>query len=292
MSLRTDLPAVKVGTAPKALSFDIPQEVQTRFADAPHAEAPEGDERIWIMEQIGEDYWTGGGVTAKGVKERLAGLKGKPVTVLINSPGGDVFEGIAIYNLLRMHQGEITVQIVGLAASAASIIAMAGDRIEIARGGFVMIHNAWVCTCGNRHDMRDVADYLEPFDAALREVYAARTGLADDEIEALMDAETWMTATTAVEKGFADARVDIDLPEPAAKSATVSNVHAKRTIDAALAAKGMTRRDRRELMNSLSAGMHDAAPESRGKPRAAPHATHDAGELMAAIRQCLTTLQS
>lgn len=292
MSLRTDLPALKVGAAPQALSFDIPEEVNARFTDTPAAEAPEGDERIWIMEEIGVDYWTGGGITAKAVKERLASLKGQPVTVLINSPGGDVFEGIAIYNLLRMHQGEVTVQIVGLAASAASIIAMAGDRIEIARGGFVMIHNAWVAARGNRHDMRDVADYLEPFDAALREVYAARSGLDDGEIETLMDAETWMTASTAVEKGFADARVDIDLPEPTAIADKPAGVHAKRVIDAALAAKGMTRRERRELMNLLPSATHDAGAGSGGKPGAAPPATHDAGELQAAIRQCLNTLQS
>ncbi|WP_034085582.1 head maturation protease, ClpP-related, partial [Pseudomonas aeruginosa] len=98
------------------------------------------------------------------------------VTVNINSPGGDVFEGLAIYNLLREHKGKVTVNIIGLAASAASFIAMAGDEIRIGRAAFLMIHNAWLIAMGNRNDLREIADWLEPFDMTLADIYAQRTG--------------------------------------------------------------------------------------------------------------------
>ncbi|HCF5801664.1 TPA: Clp protease ClpP, partial [Pseudomonas aeruginosa] len=92
------------------------------------------------------------------------------VTVNINSPGGDVFEGLAIYNLLREHKGKVSVNIIGLAASAASFIAMAGDEIRIGRAAFLMIHNAWLIAMGNRNDLREIADWLEPFDMTLADI--------------------------------------------------------------------------------------------------------------------------
>ncbi|KLB48562.1 peptidase, partial [Xanthomonas euvesicatoria] len=104
------------------------------------------------------------GVTARRVAGALRAMGKGPVTVNVNSPGGDMFEGLAIYNLLREHDGEITVKVLGLAASAASIIAMAGDTVQIARAGFLMIHNAWVMAVGNRNDLIEVADTLKPFD--------------------------------------------------------------------------------------------------------------------------------
>jgi ATP-dependent Clp protease protease subunit len=140
-----------------------------------------GDNVITMFDTIGEDFWTGGGITAKKVSAQLRAIGDRPVTVQINSPGGDMFEGIAIYNVLREHQQDITVQVMGMAASAASIIAMAGDTVEIGAASFFMIHNAWVLAIGNRHDMAETATWLEPFDAAMRDVYAARTGLKADD---------------------------------------------------------------------------------------------------------------
>jgi ATP-dependent Clp protease protease subunit len=138
--------------------------------------ASESEPSISIYEVIGEDPWTGGGVTVKRIDAALRAIGNKDVIVNINSPGGDVFEGIAIYNRLREHQGQITVKVLGLAASAASVIAMAGDNVQIGASSFLMIHNAWVLAIGNRHDMREVADFLEPFDRALADVYVARSG--------------------------------------------------------------------------------------------------------------------
>jgi ATP-dependent Clp protease protease subunit len=158
---------------------------------------------------IGEDPWTGGGVTVKRIDAALRSIGNKDVIVNINSPGGDVFEGIAIYNRLREHQGQITVKVLGLAASAASVIAMAGDKVQIGASSFLMIHNAWVLAIGNRHDMREVADFLEPFDRALADVYVARTGQRSRTCRA-MDAETWFNGSQAVELGYADALLAAD----------------------------------------------------------------------------------
>ena len=125
--------------------------------------AADTDNSISSYDVIGEDFWTGEGVTVKRIDAALRKIGNRDVVVNINSPGGDVFEGIAIYNRLREHPAQVHVRVLGLAASAASIIAMAGDKIEVGEAAFIMIHNAWVMAVGNRHDMAEVAAFLEPF---------------------------------------------------------------------------------------------------------------------------------
>ncbi|MDQ7775267.1 MAG: Clp protease ClpP [Paracoccus aminovorans] len=125
-------------------------------AKAEAAGADSGPFVIDVMDVIGES-WDGYGITGRRVGALLRSAGDRDVVVNINSPGGDVFEGLAIYNMLRGHKGDVTVRIVGLAASAASVIAMAGDKIEIARAGFLMIHNTWVFAIGDRHDLSTVA---------------------------------------------------------------------------------------------------------------------------------------
>jgi ATP-dependent Clp protease protease subunit len=131
---------------------------------------------ITMYDVIGEDFWSGGGVTVKRVDAALRQIGNQDVEVHLNSPGGDMFEGIAIYNRLQEHPAKVTVKVMGLAASAASIIAMAGDDILIGPASFLMIHNCWVVAVGNRHDMADTAKWLEPFDLAMAGVYAERSG--------------------------------------------------------------------------------------------------------------------
>lgn len=126
------------------------------------------------------------------------------INLRINSPGGDVFDGIAIYNDLLDHKGKVIVTVSGLAASAASIVAMAGDEIRIAESAFVMIHNAWGMVVGNRHDMRDMAEVLDGIDKALARIYANRTSVGIRTITQMMDDETWINGKDAVEQGFAD----------------------------------------------------------------------------------------
>lgn len=166
--------------------------------------ASEEEHSISIYDAIGQDPWSGEGVTTKRIAAALRSVNGADVTVNINSPGGDMFEGLAIYNLLRDYSGKVTVKVLGLAASAASIIAMAGDEIRIARAGFLNIHNCWVVALGNRQDLLEVASRLEPFDQAMAEIYASRTQSQLSAMQQLMDADTWLNGSAAVEQGFCD----------------------------------------------------------------------------------------
>lgn len=209
----------------------------------------EDDATISILDVIGQDFW-GEGVTARRIAGALRNIGNRAVTVTINSPGGDVFEGLAIYNLLREHPAKVTVKVLGLAASAASVIAMAGDEVRVARAGFLMIHNTWVVASGNRHDLREAAEYLEPFDRALVDIYAARTGLDEADLTQMLDKETWIGGADAVEQGFAD----LLLPSDAVKEEPQASVPAIKRLDEALA-KGerLPRAERRRLFKDLAA---------------------------------------
>jgi ATP-dependent Clp protease protease subunit len=215
---------------------------------------------ISIYSVIGEDPWGGEGTTVKRIDAALRSIGKNDVTVNINSPGGDVFEGIAIYNRLREHQGRVNVKVLGLAASAASIIAMAGDTIEIGASSFLMIHNAWVMAVGNRHDMREVADFLEPFDRALADVYVSRTGQELEAVQAAMDSETWLNGSAAVELGYADTLLAADeIANDEEVPAEDEAVKALRRAEMALC-HDMPRSAARDLLNKIK-GKPDAAPE-------------------------------
>lgn len=226
-----------------------------------------GDNVITMFESIGEDFWSGGGVTAKKVAAQLRAIGDRPVTVQINSPGGDMFEGIAIYNVLREHPQEVTVQVMGMAASAASIIAMAGDKIEIGAASFLMIHNCWVLAMGNRHDFREMADWLEPFDQAMVGLYAQRTGQDAKQVAGWMDKETYLSGTQAVERGFADGLLAADaMKVDAAAQAEDRTLNELRALELTLVQAGQTRSQARDRINKI-----------KGTPGAAPEATPGAG---------------
>lgn len=159
---------------------------------------------ILIHEEIGEN-WFGDGMTSKKFVEQLGKLGDvSKITVRINSPGGAVHDGIAIYNALRSHGARIEVLVEGLAASIASIIAMSGDKITMLTGSMMMVHSPWTFALGNAEEMRQVADVLEKHEQALLDVYAKRSGKDRDEIKELLAAETWMTGPEAMELGFCD----------------------------------------------------------------------------------------
>lgn len=222
------------------------------------------DRTIGIYDVIGEDWWTGNGFTAKRMAAALRSLGKGPVTVAINSPGGDLFEGMAMYSMLREHQGDITVKVLGLAASAASIIAMGGDEVRIARSGFFMIHNSWVMAIGNRHDLRDLADQLEPIDAAMADVYAARTGEEQKAIAKLMDRESWIGGSAAVEQGFADALLASD--ETAKSEPAAARAAAVRRMESALRASGMSKADAMRLISEFKSSAGDPPGSGEGDP--------------------------
>lgn len=253
--------------------FDLSPKALQHWDPSVKAAADE-ENAISIFDPIGVDYWTGEGVTAKRISGALRAIgEDQPVTVNINSPGGDVFEGLAIYNLLREHKGKVTVKVLGVAASAASFIAMAGDGIQIARAAFFMIHNGWIMVAGNRNDLRAAADWLEPFDRTMADIYAARTGVEIDEVESMMDEEKWMGGAEAVDLGFADSLLPAD--EIAHDDAAGGQAKASAIIDSILAKQGMTRTERRKLLNEFKSGMPSAAgggtprATERGKPGAA-----------------------
>lgn len=161
---------------------------------------------IWLYDFIvsSEDeaaWW--GGVSAEGFAKLLSGMTG-PVTVRVNSPGGDVFGGRAMAQAIRSYDGEVTIQIDGLAASAASTVAVAGDKILIAPDAMVMIHRAWTLTIGNLQDHLDTASLLEKIDTSIAESYAARGTDAQTDWIGLMDKESWFSAAEAIELGLAD----------------------------------------------------------------------------------------
>ena len=146
------------------------------------------------------------GVSADSFKSAIKNMGAvEKLVVNINSPGGDVFDGIAIYNTLLSLDAEVTVRVTGLAASAASVIAMAGDRLEMADNAFLMIHNAWTFATGDHRDMRQTADVLEKINSKLVATYAKRSGQDADEIRNMMDEETWLDSGDAIELGLADA---------------------------------------------------------------------------------------
>lgn len=222
------------------------------------------DNTISVFDVIGQDYW-GEGITAKRIAGALRAMNGADVTVNINSPGGDMFEGLAIYNLLREYEGHVTVKVLGIAASAASIIAMAGDDIQIGRGAFLMIHNCWLYAMGNRHDFAELAQSLEPFDTAMADIYAARSGLDIAAVQKLMDAESYIGGSDAVAKGLADSLLSAD----AVSDGNESPAAALRKLDALLAKTNTPRSERRKLIKALTGNTPGAVTDPDGKPGAA-----------------------
>lgn len=156
---------------------------------------------------IASESWFEDEVSPKMFREELAQHPGA-LTVRINSPGGDVSAGVAMYNMLNEHEGEVTVKVDGIAASIASLIAMAGDKIVMLPGSMMMVHKPWTIAAGNSDDMTQVVEMLEKTGESMIPIYAARTGLSKERIEDLLKAETWMTASDAVELGFADEAVE------------------------------------------------------------------------------------
>ena len=154
---------------------------------------------ISIYDEIG-DY----GTSAKQFIDDLKSVGSKDITIRMNSVGGSVFDGLAIYNVLRSHQGYVKEKIEGLSASIASIIALAGDDIEMAENGFFMIHNPFGKSMGGADDMRKTADLLDKIKQELINIYANKTQLSEETISSMMDEETWLTSQEAKEMGFID----------------------------------------------------------------------------------------
>jgi ATP-dependent protease ClpP protease subunit len=282
MSLLQHLPEIKADARLSAAQFDMRQDALEQWNPGIRAAADDGEHTISMYAPIGQT-WDGEGITARRISAILRNIGENPVKVNINSPGGDFFEGVAIYNLLRNHPAKVTINVMGIAASAASVVAMAGDDIYIGEGANLMIHNAWVVAAGNRHDMAEAAAYLEPFDRAMRDLYAARTGLSAKKIEQMMDDETFIGAEQAIKDGFATGKL-----ERAATKQTKAESKQKvlALVETSLSKFGLSRAERRETLNALFNGKPGAADD----PDATPGAGNDI-EVAAQMQNLLNTLK-
>lgn len=169
------------------------------------------ESEIVIYAGIGQDWWGDGSmISAKAFSDELKKIPDtvNTINVRINSPGGDVFDGIAIYNRLKQHKAKKVVYIDGLAASIASIIALAGDEVHIGEGALYMIHLPWTFAYGNRMDLDNTVNRLMDVEEQMLGIYAKKSNLEKSEIRALLEAETWMGAEEAIEKGFVDSKVE------------------------------------------------------------------------------------
>lgn len=159
---------------------------------------------IWIYEEIGEDFWTGEGVTAKSFQKELSEVKASQIDLHINSPGGLVFDGITIYNLLKQHPADITVYIDGLAGSIASVVAMSGKDVLMAENALFMMHEPSGFAVGNSGDMRKTADLLDKVGESISLAYQDKSGKDEKEVKDLMVGVSWLSAKEAKEHGFVD----------------------------------------------------------------------------------------
>lgn len=179
-----------------------------------------------IFDTIGEDFF-GFGVSSRSVSELLASNPDADVIkVRINSSGGDVFEGNTIFNLLKAHAAEVHVEVHGLAASMASIVALAGDTVTMAENAMFMIHNPWAVVLGNAEGMRKKAELLDKVKATLVDVYARASGKTKGKVSKMMNAETWLTAKEAKAEGFIDKVVESFESTPAANDDAAARIFA------------------------------------------------------------------
>lgn len=244
------LAPIEIPARPKGLRFEFSALADPRFEV--NAEAA----TITVFDVIGLE------VTASRIAGALRSIGNRPVTVQINSPGGDPFVGMAIYNLLRGHPQPVTVQVLGIAASAASIIAMGGERIEIARAAQIMIHRASGGAVGDGDTMRSMAAALDKVDGVLAGVYEAKTGLPRDQVAAMMASETFMASDEALALGFADSLLERDASPPPRVSASAAP-RSKRDWEEHFRQLGL---GRSEAARSAAAvwrtdGAHDTDPE-------------------------------
>jgi len=233
------------------------------------------DGKIVLHGTVGNLYWEEG-FTARDVIEALATLgRSNDVTVSINSGGGIAWEGVAIFNALSAHSGKVTIEVEGIAASAASVIAMAGDEVVMRTGSLMMIHDPALFTFGNADDHQKSIEMLDKMGEQTASIYAEKTGSKISAMRDLMKAETWMTAAEAVDMKFADST-----DQTAAAEATAFNYcmygQAPERLTALATARQWTRtkpKDDTMTKTPTATAAAPAAPVTQAAPAAAPVAS-------------------
>ena len=179
----------------------------------------EGEKRTLLLDgEISDETWWGDEVTPQMFRSELNAAEGD-IDLWINSPGGDCYAAAQIYNMLMEYKGNVNVKIDGIAASAASVVAMAGSTVEISPLGMLMIHNPMTISIGDTHEMERTITFLSEIKESIINAYEIKTGLSRAKISRLMDAETWMNAKKAVELGFADSVLYADVQRPVTDTA-------------------------------------------------------------------------
>lgn len=171
------------------------------------AETSGNEATIYLYDVIVSDDWFGG-VAAEDFVKELSSLTADTIHLRINSPGGDVFAARAMEAAVKGHQSKVIAHIDGLAASAATFVALAADDVEISDGAMFMVHKAWTIGAGNADELMDLATWLEKVDGTIAQSYAKKTGESVEDMAQLMTDETWMTAVEALEAGFVDRIAD------------------------------------------------------------------------------------
>lgn len=264
----------------------------------------EDETEIIVYDVIGWPF-----IDADAFIRDLATIKTGRITVRINSPGGDVFDGLAIFNALSAHKAKIITRIEGLAASIASVVAMAGNKVQAYKSAMFMIHDPWVLAIGNQYDLRETADILEKISKNLLDIYADKSNVGKKDLKQMMKDETWMTAKEAQDQGFIDTVLDAGEPVKAefdlsmfahvpadlsSKETTVDGVIDKRTLERALRDVGLSQNKAKafvargysaidESATSLTKNLKEGMP-----PVAADEAT---AQVVAAVERLLQIMR-
>ncbi|MBL0374028.1 Clp protease ClpP [Rhizobium sp. KVB221] len=284
MSLRK-LPEVQAFQKPEWLNFEPPDQNIDAFDPAVISAGADDATEISIYGQIGIDPFTAVDNSERRIAAALRAIGKRDVTVSINSPGGSFFSGLAIYNLLRAHPAKVTINVIGMAGSAASVIAMSGDETLMADGSFIMVHNASGVVVGNKFNAKDAAELLAEVDDAMAHIYAARAGVDAKTAAAWMDRRrgdgTMFNASSAIEQGLADGKVSAAAVKVKADASRA--VPRERVMENALvAAASMSPQDAKAFIADLKSGTRDAPG----------NVTRDADDLKAAIQQLRSTIRS
>lgn len=226
----------------------------------------ETERELFFNGTIASESWFDDEITPEIFRNELEAEDG-PVTVWINSPGGDVIAAAQIYNMLMEHNGEITVKIDGIAASAASVIAMAGTDVYMSPVSMIMIHNPSTFTAGDAEEMKRAAAMLEEVKESIINAYEARTMLSRAKISKLMDSETWMNANTAIEYGFADGILYRNLAESKDNMDDLMipkvEMFSETVIQNSLLAKLSAKQQRRMEQSKITTGNQQPQPTGR-----------------------------
>lgn len=280
-----DLPDVRAFQRPTWLAFEAPQQSVEQFDPSMVAAESEDDTVIALYGQIGVDPFSSVDNSERRISRALRAIGKKDISVNINSPGGNFFSGLAIYNLLRMHPAKVTVNVIGMAGSAASVVAMAGDEILMADGAQIMVHNGSGVIVGNKFDTAEATEILTEIDAGMAEIYAARAGVEVSEAAKWMDrgkgSGTFFNVSRALETGLATGKMDraavvacAEEPKPAPAERVLEN--------ALITGCNMSPKEAKAYVSNFKAGTRDASAD----------VTRDADTIREAIQALRETIAS